>query len=105
VCRRIALFSMKRARQRVSGEEEGGMEEARLVLHDATRLVCVSSQVGSKRPIQGTALSPDSSTLAAADWNGVVSFWAPEGNIRRLKNLQVCTFFGTKLLFSCVTGP
>jgi WD40 repeat protein len=94
----VALSSLKCALDRISSEQllvedaaygGGAADESRMVLQDAARLTCVSSQVGSKRPIQGVALSPDSGTLATADWNGVVTFWAPEENIRLLKNLQV----------------
>ena len=90
------MFAAKRAAVRLSGErlaveagaEGGGFDEARLALQEATRLANVSSQVGSQRPIQGAAVSPDSGTLATADWAGIVSFWSLEDNVRRLKTVQ-----------------
>jgi WD40 repeat protein len=99
VYRCIAFFSAKRANVRLEGErlanDHGGDEgdiinEAQLVLRDACSLTNVSSQVAGKRPVQGAAISPDNSTLATADWNGIVSFWSLDDNITSVKSFQVC---------------
>ena len=34
-------------------------------------------------------MSPDSSTVATADWNGIVSFWQLTDNIEPIKSFQV----------------
>lgn len=103
-CRDIALFAAKRARDRVGLEralfEEAGapeatagggaVDEARLALQDAAKLSNVATQVAGKRPVQGVAVSPDSGTLATADWSGIVTFWRLDESLTFLNNSQVC---------------
>jgi WD40 repeat protein len=48
--------------------------------------------VAGKRPVQGVAVSPDNATLASADWNGVVSFWALDENMTQVKTFQARRF-------------
>lgn len=72
--------------------EDGGVaaaDERRLVVGDAARLHNASSQIGGKRPIQGCEVSPDGTTLATADWDGIVSFWTLEDKLVRLQVTQV----------------
>ena len=46
-------------------------------------------QVAGKRPVQGAAISPDNATLATADWNGIVAFWALDNDISQIRSFQV----------------
>lgn len=102
--RDIAHFAAKRARDRLDFEralyEEStasdpdatnteAIDEARLTLQDAAKLTNAATQVAGKRPVQGVGVSPDSGTLAAADWNGIVSFWRLDESLTFLSSVQV----------------
>lgn len=101
MCRRICTFAAQRAHGRLeaqrSAAEDGGAgaaDERRLVMKDAARLGNVSSQVAGRRPLQGCAISPDGSTVATGDWDGVVAFWTLEDKLEKVKVSQArpCTF-------------
>eukprot|EP00892_Ulva_mutabilis_P009024 jgi/Ulvmu1/6494/UM003_0127.1 len=93
--KRVCTYAAQRAHGRLeaqrSAAEDGGTaaaEERRLVVGDASRLVNTSSQLGGRRPLQGCSVSPDGSTVATGDWDGIVAFWTLEDQLQKLKVSQ-----------------
>jgi U4/U6 small nuclear ribonucleoprotein PRP4 len=96
MCRRICTYAAVRAGERLAAQRsaavDGGAaaaDERRLVLEDAALLRNTSSQIGGRRPLQGCEVSPDGTTVATADWDGIVAFWTLEEKLVRLKMAKV----------------
>ncbi|KDN48451.1 RNA processing-related protein [Tilletiaria anomala UBC 951] len=80
--RRIASFSLARAKKRIASQRQQAqislrsvVQRRKAIFEPLKTLTNLGSQIGDERPISVVRFSPDSKSLLTASWSGMIRRW------------------------------